>query len=896
MNSEHPNDTGANLTSFDFAASYRTSQHDPVVGFYKPCLSCANNYDRAVGHWNVTAHRDLDSIVTAWNSACKHDQLTGVIHVGFTRSDTAAFEDLTNLFPCKMLLTAPALYAFARVGTCAPGIARTVDGVPVYVALSGWGYETTSEEIGLSTGLNPTPECDSCHFKLGTTENSSCQWLSNYAERYPHDAESMKAAGITDDESYLNFEHGLDEDFRIKLGRYRFQCLSMDIYLNCPNEIVSIAPPWVCDLPIGQAGFRVRACNVFSREGIMFIKDLAGYTNNQLLMMEHLGRRSITEIAQTLLDVIGVLPQSAINNENVEVGIPIETCIPNSRQKVVESDSLEGSLLELLRSMEKNVAIVMRRRMGFGTKQQTLEEIAGLLGVTRERVRQIEKKVCVCEENKQFWKKRIEEPIKKGMDNRESPLPVVALDVIDQWFTNIGNIEEPFRFVLEKFCSNTLHVIQINGISYISMITQDEWDSLVKNAVNVLEGGATLCRWTEAEAKQTVSEILSRDCREFADDLFYTASKNAVFTTIDNTDVPVLTSIGRIGAEAYVVSVLAESDRPLHFSEIAEKLSAKGRSIEIRRAHNAAAEIGLLYGRGIYGLMQHYPLDEEETIEIVAEAEDIIGSGLNGRQWHCSEILKILGERGLDMDGRLDHYIVNIALMRSKLLANLGRLVWASGTASRLTSADRIEIIQAIESLLLMEGRPLSGSEIRERLLMEGRGLSRFLQIQNVGNVVRLGPNYWGLADRDIPFSQEHQALIREIFEDRLQSSQKGMHKTELYEALKDFPGIEIYADSDPALFVSIALRSDRMRYANGNYLYLGDWGDARRMTVEDAARIALEQAGSTGLRAQELRDATNRIIGYQISIHAIYGPLSAIGARYNLDTGYWQVVGDGKL
>ena len=849
------------------------------------------------GHWNVTAHRDLDSIVTAWNSACNHDQLTGVIHVGFTRSDTAAFEDLTNLFPRKMLLTAPALYAFARIGTCAPGIAGTVDGVPVYVALSGWGYETTSEEIDLSTDLYPAPECDSCHFKLGTTENSSRQWLSSFAERFPHDAELMKVAGITNDESYLNFEHRLGEDLRIKLGRYRFQCLSMDIDLNCPNEIVSIAPPWVCDLPIGQVGFRVRACNVFNREGIKFIKELAGYTNNQLLKMEHMGRKSVPEIAQTLLDVIGVLPQSAISthNESVEVGTPFETGIPNSRQKVVESDSFEGSLLELLRSMEKNVAIVMRRRMGFGTKQQTLEEIAGLLGVTRERVRQIEKKVCVCEENKQFWKKRIEKPIKKAMDNRESPLPVVALDVVDQWFTNIGNIEEPFRFVLEKFCSSTLHVIQINGISYISMITQDEWDSLVKNAVNVLEGGATLCKWTEAKAKQTVSEILSLNCREFADDLFYTASKNAVFTTIDNTDVPVLTSIGKMGAEAYVESVLAESDRPLHYTEIAEKVSVKGRAIEIRRAHNAAAEIGLLYGRGIYGLMQHYPLDEEETIEIVAEAEDIIGSGLNGRQWHCSEILKILGERGLDMDGRLDQYIVNIALMRSKLLANLGRLVWASGTASRLTSADRIEIIQAIESLLLMEGRPLSGSEIRERLLMEGRGLSRFLQIQNVGNVVRLGPNYWGLADRDIPFSQEQQELIKEILENRLQLLQKGMHKTELFEALKDFPGIEMYADSDPALFVSIALRSDQMRYANGNYLYLSDWGEARRMTVEEAVKIALEQVGSLGFRTQELRETTNAIIGYQISIHAIYGPLSAIGARYNPDTGFWHLIEDDK-
>ncbi len=843
--------------------------------------------------WNVTVHRDLDSIVTAWDSAYKNDKLTGIVHIGFTRSDTSAFEDLINLFPGKMLLTAPALYAFARIGTCAPGIAGTVDGVPVYVALSGWGYETTSEEIGLTSDQCPTPECDSCHFKLGITENLSCQWLSSFAERFPHDAELMKAAGITDEESYLNFEFGLNEDLRIKLGRYRFQSLSVDINMNCPNEIVNIAPPWVCNLPIGQVGFRVRACNVFSREGIKFIKDLAEYTSNQLLKMEHMGRKSVPEIARTLLDAIGVLPQSVIStsNENVEVGTPFETCIPNSRQKVVESDSFEGSLLELLRSMEKNVAIVMRRRMGFGTKQQTLEEIAGLLGVTRERVRQIEKKVCISEKNKQFWKKRIEVPIKRAMDTRESPLPVVALDIIDQWFTNIGNIEEPFRFVIEKFCSSALHVIQINGISYISMITQDEWDSVVKNAVSVLEGGATLCRWTEAEAKQAVSEILSVDCREFADYLFYSASKNAVFTTIDNTDVPVLTSIGRIGAEAYVESVLSESDRPLHYSEIAEKLSAKGRSIEIRRAHNAAAEIGILYGRGIYGLMQHYPLDEEETIEIVAEAEDIIGSGLSERQWHCSEILKILGERGLDMDGRLDHYIVNIALMRSKLLANLGRLVWASGTASRLTSADRIEIIQAIESLLLMEGRPLSGSEIRERLLMEGRGLSRFLQIQNVGNIVRLGPNYWGLADRDIPFSLEQQELIKGILENRLLISQKGLHKTELLEALKDFPGIEIFADSDPALFVSIALRSDMMRYANGNYLYLGDWGDARRMTVEEAVRIALEQAGSEGLRAQELREVTNGIIGYQISIHAIYGPLSAIGARYNPNTGYWQFI-----
>jgi hypothetical protein len=137
--------------------------------------------------------------------------------------------------------------------------------------------------------------------------------------------------------------------------------------------------------------------------------------------------------------------------------------------------------------------------------------------------------------------------------------------------------------------------------------------------------------------------------------------------------------------------------------------------------------------------------------------------------------------------------------------------------------------------------------------------------------------------------------MIIATLENRLLVSQKGMHKTEIYEALKDIPGIEQFADADPALFVSISLRSDLMRHAIGNYLYLSDWGDSRRLTVEEAVRIALEQASSSGLRAQELREAVNRIIGYQISIYAVYGPLSAIGARYNPDTGYWQIVGDEK-
>lgn len=64
MSSENSRDSGANLALFDFASSYRTNQHDPVEGFYKPCLSCANKYDRAVGYFRSTIYLIIgDAIV-----------------------------------------------------------------------------------------------------------------------------------------------------------------------------------------------------------------------------------------------------------------------------------------------------------------------------------------------------------------------------------------------------------------------------------------------------------------------------------------------------------------------------------------------------------------------------------------------------------------------------------------------------------------------------------------------------------------------------------------------------------------------------------------------------------------------------------------------------------------
>ena len=104
-----------------------------------------------------------------------------------------------------------------------------------------------------------------------------------------------------------------------------------------------------------------------------------------------------------------------------------------------------------------------------------------------------------------------------------------------------------------------------------------------------------------------------------------------------------------------------------HFEALAAAAcSGYARSIDIRRAHNAAASVGHLLGRGIYGVDRHLP--KPEVLQRVSdEAEDIVASGPPGRQWHASEILSALVERdSSDFSGEaINKYIVDIALRKS---------------------------------------------------------------------------------------------------------------------------------------------------------------------------------------------------------------------------------------
>lgn len=361
----------------------------------------------AYGEWSVSVHRDLESTMTTWTTTPRDSEISGVIHVGFTRSDTTLFEDLSIRFSGKMLLTAPARYVFASIGSCASKVAGTVEGIPIYVALSGWGYETSDEELCLESELTTelTTERQCRKDALSQPElDPNCEWLNMFAKLFPVDAEMVRVAGIINDKSYLELESKLDERLRIKIGRYRFHYLLQDINPISPKEVVGIAPPWILSTPIDHIELSVRSHNCLKSERIVFIRELADYADSQLMKVKNLGRKSILNIAMAIITAIGEPPEAAelvksqhekgTDNLDLRHIKSLKHLKQSTRVQATESATFEDALLGLLKPLNRRVSMVIQQRMGFRTKLATLEEIGILLGLSRERVRQIEKKIC----------------------------------------------------------------------------------------------------------------------------------------------------------------------------------------------------------------------------------------------------------------------------------------------------------------------------------------------------------------------------------------------------------------------------------------------------------------------------------------------------------------------
>jgi hypothetical protein len=461
-----------------------------------------------------------------------------------------------------------------------------------------------------------------------------------------------------------------------------------------------------------------------------------------------------------------------------------------------------------------------------------LQEIAEDHEVTRERIRQIEARAISKWLRESSWDDLLEQKISRLIIGRRFPLPVAGVEAIDAWFDGVSSHRVFFRKLFRAVCKDRIHIVQIDGLYYFSLMSEEIWQRTISEACALLSSGVGQ-EWSEEYARSLVYGLLPDTAKEFGSLLWDKTSRYCHFSDAQDGS-RVLTSYGR-GAEQVVEAILADSDTPLHYTEIAERVKLrKGRNLDVSTVHNAAANVGFLFARGTYGLGQHVPLSDEQMSELRAEAEDIVCSEAPNKQWHTAEMLsEILERTDSGFDG-LDKYLLDIAISESDVLRPLGKMTWICATADE-NDRSRIDIHQAVVAIVQAAGHPLRTSEIKERLTAV-RGVNEFFQIHPIEPLIRVGPGMWGINDRDVPFSHSEQREFIEQLVRILDEKQSGIHASELSDLL---PLQDCWLDA----FLSIASQDERVKIAQGRYVYLAEWGSPRRETINHALLAVLEGA-----------------------------------------------------
>jgi DNA-directed RNA polymerase alpha subunit len=394
--------------------------------------------------------------------------------------------------------------------------------------------------------------------------------------------------------------------------------------------------------------------------------------------------------------------------------------------------------------------------------ENTLEKSGQMLGITRERVRQISKKVL----NKIDQLKPI---IYKELSlinlNYKEPLTVIGLELQNPFFNNISElIKFPKSKILKNIFSNESPLLF--EIISKKIIFYKNGNSSYKDFITLINNLSL-----SIDEAQLFLEVKGRP------------ELNNYITKHFEDKVP--SSIrGKI--TYYLPIILGNSDVPLSVADIKSKfLSVYDISVTATAVGNSVMELSncFLFGTRGWGLEEQFrKINESELDSLVFYIVNDFFKKSEDRQWKASEIVESIRDsygpfahieltESKDFYKKiknLNEYDIQWALLKSigsryPKLKYLGRRVWAWSDKNDI---QRLLIADLAIKIIEVAGKPLTMTRIKEEILTY-RGLGKNFQLRTSNqnkDLIQLSRNEWGLRYRDLNVSSlEEKQIIDEI-------------------------------------------------------------------------------------------------------------------------------------
>lgn len=336
-------------------------------------------------------------------------------------------------------------------------------------------------------------------------------WMAATAVVDPELARQLLAVGIQDERSYLAEEHRLPSVLRVAAARARYRQLSgrapepLDILDN-----VSCCPPWLTGMRLKDLPLTVRQANVLRAHSLTTVGELSRFGNSGLLKLPNLGLKSVRELGETVCDALLSEPAPGVRAPHVQAELlPVDVPVA------------DGSFLDMLRdALQMHGGIgdsVLMARWGLGEVKQTLQQLAEVHGVTRERIRQIEVKATERLRGAGLWL-RFADHVEGLLESRDTPLWIDRLYAEDPWFGDDSTATHGLTTCIELFLAPRLYVIVVGDRPAVSAMSPAAWMRAVEDCNLILgpdskAGDDRLGRLTRAVLVDKGAELRSELAR-----------------------------------------------------------------------------------------------------------------------------------------------------------------------------------------------------------------------------------------------------------------------------------------------------------------------------------------------------------------------------------------------
>lgn len=671
---------------------------------------------------------------------------------------------------------------------------------------------------------------------------------------------------------------------------------------RCANRIQEEligAPESLLLAPLMHLELSERVYHRLRQIGVKSINDLAEYSDRALLKIQGFGEGALRELHVALELAIRKSNDAAVELEtppatttnpntllgpisNYGVASPAESgdeVEPSLKLGIENPDDLSATWRAFLDLLSERSRAVLAARIGHEGKPKTLEELGRQFGLTRERIRQIQRNAMIRFGRETNTASRLEVSLNNILAERTSPLYLAGLPAEDLWFQHVKPPEAIFGFLIDHLLKGRFATFPVHGRLIASRISLLQWENKQASARSFVEANAQN-RLLESTVRLAIDAIAGAEATDLSEELWFHAVKYAHFANVGIDGDRLLVAYGR-GVEQMVTVVLEGSSEPLHYKEISVRVEAEYGAQDVRRIHNAADAVSHLLGRGIFGLRRHIPVSASEAKYLVSLCEALVRDGPKGRQWHSTELLFDLQEQE-PLARVLNHYELGALLKLYSSLLYAGRHVWTNQSHGRGGIHTRIDIRNAIEAALEEEGQPLTALQIHTRISTI-RGLGNTFQVHPRGRLIRVGPSMWGLLDRDvsIPASELSSSLDR--VELKLAERQRAIHVSELLAELG-----RPDQDMDLAWQILGAAQVDsRFRAFASDYLGLAGWAETRRVAVHEAiaAAFPILRVGAT---LDQVHQIVEKGLERSTSLDVVRAALRDVGAIYDRLSGLW--------